>query len=164
MKIKNNTGFSLIELVVVIAIISILLAIAVPNFIRWRDNSNLREQARNISSDILLNKQRAAAENVRYRITFNSGTNDYVIQRESVLNANDFAADVSAVTKLVNPENTAITILGTPSFSGGVPAITLEPRGTSTAGSLVLQHTRRLSTATITANIMGRINVQYVYQ
>lgn len=151
MKIKNNKGFTLIELIITIAILGIVLAIAAPNFTRYRDNTNLREAARDISSDIQLYKQRAVAENAPYTITFNSGTNDYVIRKGAVVVA----------TKQVGAGNTSVRILGTPSFSGGVPTITLFPRGTSTFGSLTLQHSTRQSEAEITANIMGRTHVDY---
>ena len=152
MNIRKKWGFTLIELIIVIAILSIVLAIAAPNFTAYRDNTNLREAARDISSDIQLYKQRAVSENVQYSITFNSGTNDYVIKRVAAL----------VGTKQVGAGNSSIKILGAPIFSGGVPTITLLPRGTSTAGSLILQHTTRLSEATITANIMGRVHVDYV--
>lgn len=139
------------EMIVVIAISGIVLVIAAPNFTRYRDNKNLKEAARDLSSDIQLYKQRAVAENAPYTITFNSGTNDYVIMKGAVLVA----------TKQVGVGNANVRILGTPSFSGGVPTITLLPRGTSTNGSLTLQHTTRLSEAQITANIMGRTHVDY---
>ena len=160
MKIRKNNGFSLIELIIVIALIGILAAIAAPNFTRYRDNSNLKEAARDISSDIQLYKQRAIAENVRYRITFNSGANNYVVQRETTLNAGNFSSN-TLFTKDIGSANAIETYVAA-SF-GGNSYVTFLPRGTieEATGSLTLQHKTRLSTATINVSIMGRTNVQY---
>jgi type II secretion system protein H len=161
-KIKSSRGFTLIEMIIVLAIVGIALSIAVPNFNAYRHNTNLKEAARDISSDISLYKQRAVSENRGYKINFSALANTYTIQQETVTNGVRTGNYVALITKTVSAGNANIVIFGTPSFTGGVPNVTFNPRGTSGAGSLTLQHTQRLSTATITTNLMGRVNVQYI--
>jgi prepilin-type N-terminal cleavage/methylation domain-containing protein len=156
---KNN-GFSLIELIIVIAIISIGATIAVPQFRSYQYNTNLKEAARDIASDISLYRQRAVSENVQYRIIFNQTANDYIVAKESVLGAGDFFGNIIAIKKVAGG-NSLITMVSVPSFSGGVAYVTFQPRGTSTAGNVQLKHARISTIYKITTTIMGRVHVDH---
>lgn len=153
MTIKNEKGFNLIELVIVIALIGIVGAIAAPNFSRYRDNANLKEAARDIESDIQLSKQRAVAESAGYRIVFDKGANTYTTQK--------FVdpAWVNVATKTVGKGNAAINISADPTFVSNT--VTIQPRGTMNAGTLEIQHTQRQSKAYIIASSMGRVRMMY---
>lgn len=45
---KNNRGFTLIELLIVIALMAIMMAFAAPSMVEWRQNTQIKEVARDI--------------------------------------------------------------------------------------------------------------------
>ena len=67
---KKQSGFTLIELAVIIAIIGILSAIAVPSMISYRERAKLGGGGRDIYSAFQLAKSRAARDNNRITVSF----------------------------------------------------------------------------------------------
>lgn len=67
---KNRSGFSLMELMVVIAIIGIMAGIALPNILAWQTNLRLKAAARDLYSNIQKAKVEAAKRNVCVSIAF----------------------------------------------------------------------------------------------
>jgi prepilin-type N-terminal cleavage/methylation domain-containing protein len=156
MKVKSATrAFSLVELLIVIVILSILGTIAVPNFIKYRGNINLKQAAREISGDIQLCKQMAVAENVHYRIVLNVENNNYIIQRET---SPSNWTNVSSI-KNIGKDDASIKIIEDPTFESD--KIIFQPRGTTNAGTLVIQHEQLLSRASIITSLMGRVRIKY---
>ncbi len=152
--LKSAKGFSLIELLIVIALIAILAAIAAPNFSKYKDNANLKEAAREISGDIQLYKQRAVAENTRYRMVFDVDNNDYTVERDIGGVWNNVITD----KKIGGENNNIIKVIG------NTNTITFQTRGTSSAGTQIIRHEKRLSTATIVTSLMGRVTVTYDFK
>jgi type IV fimbrial biogenesis protein FimT len=153
-KIKQAKGFSLTEMIIVIAILAIAAAIAAPQYMAWRDNQNLREAVRDLASDIEFWRQRAIAENIYYQIQFNQGTNSYRIFQGGQLGTDPYSPLVPDVTK--SPGNiSSQVIISNVAFVP--PQITIQPRGTMSGGSVTLQHSTRGSTGQITlAQFSGR--------
>jgi type IV fimbrial biogenesis protein FimT len=60
---ENKNGFTLIELIIVIALLAILSAIAIPSFYGWRNQTKLRDAIETIKGDIEVAKSRAIREN-----------------------------------------------------------------------------------------------------
>jgi prepilin-type N-terminal cleavage/methylation domain-containing protein len=67
---KRADGFSLIELLVVLAIIMIMAAIAIPNVARFIRNYRINGAARNVAAEIQAARLKAIARNVRIGVIF----------------------------------------------------------------------------------------------
>jgi prepilin-type N-terminal cleavage/methylation domain-containing protein len=143
----KQRGFTLIELIITLALIIIMGALAVPFFQSYAINTNLKSAARDIQSDFSSLKGRAIAENTTFSITFNVANNNYLIQQGGVTiqtkTPSYFARDIR-ITSVTFPGST----------------ITFQTRGTASAGTLNLINSRN-STATITTTISGRTYVQF---
>jgi type IV fimbrial biogenesis protein FimT len=74
---RKDSGFSLTELMTVIAILAILSAIAIPGLIAWRNNAQLGRAARDVYSNFQKAKIEAARRNTVVTMTFRA--NDYVV-------------------------------------------------------------------------------------
>jgi len=77
---KNNKGFTLIEMVIVFIIIALLSTIAVPNILSWRANATLSDDARTLKADFEFAKIRAIRDNTPVTISFDTGNNSYSIR------------------------------------------------------------------------------------
>lgn len=153
--ISSVKAFSLVELLIAVAITSILFAISVISFSKLRANVCLREAARTISSDIQLCKTRAVSESVRYRIIIQMECNNYIIQKES---SPGYWTNVSSV-KNIGEQDDAVKIVKDPTYGGDM--IIFQPRGTTNAGTLEIQHAKFLSTAKIVTSLTGRVRIKY---
>jgi prepilin-type N-terminal cleavage/methylation domain-containing protein len=147
------TGFSLVELIVVILLISIVMAVAVPMWQKYRANTDLKSAAREVMADLSNAKQQAVAENLDvYQLTFNIAGNSYALTRTDT--------GVTIWTKSLASYGNGI-VIGSVSFSGS--AVNLHKRGTVSNGNLVLRNGLG-STAKITVNITGRTYVEFTMQ
>jgi len=73
-KLHRNSGFTLIELMIVIGMIGILTAISVPAVMKWLPNYRLKAAARDLYSNMQKAKMEAVKRNTDVLIIFTSGT------------------------------------------------------------------------------------------
>ena len=149
---KRN-GFSLVEMMIVMAIMGILFAIAIPQWNRYRENVDLRTTARDIAADIADIKAKATSERLPYTITFNITDDTYQIARQGT--------PVGGVKDIRNPtDRYPVDVdMTAANFSGG-NVLRFNVRGTTNNGSISLRNAQNL-TATIVVNITGRTHVKF---
>jgi Tfp pilus assembly protein FimT len=145
---RATGGFTAMELVIILALIAVVVAIAIPSYKRMELNANLRSAARDIQGRIAYLREKAMADNTRYTLTFDKANNRYRssdMKEDEWKYGSSFGQDIR---------------ISSVAFGGG-SAVTLETRGTlAVAGNIVLANSRD-STATIRCNLAGRTYVEF---
>jgi len=144
-------------MVMVIAIIAIMCAVAIPFFGGFIENRDLKTAAGVVASDFYQTKQNAIASNSLWTITFNVAGNSYTIAQ---LDSNGIPVSQSTNSPGSIKSTILIDPASPPNFMGTPLVVTFSPRGTVNSGSLQLVNSRT-STATVTISITGRTYVNY---
>jgi type IV fimbrial biogenesis protein FimT len=74
---KRECGFTMLELLITIIILSVLLGLAIPGFSRWIPNYRLRGAARDIYSNLQLAKMTAVKDRARCGVLFDVANSRY---------------------------------------------------------------------------------------
>ena len=158
----SNKGFTLIEMMIVIAIIGILSAVSLYGWLGYQDNLNLRTAAGEVMADIASCKQRAVSEGCEYFIQFTDGSPNYSISFNGPPQFTTCTTAPQTQAKNLTSFGSGLTISNTNFTSDLVSFI---PRGTlsSNTGRIVLTNSKN-STATITVQITGKAYVSFTMQ
>lgn len=102
MRIRNNAGFSLGELITIMGILLVLAAVAIPNFIDWRSKRQVSRAARDVYSSLQKTKIEAVRRNQICGIMFRNAQNDIVIYVENGVSPYQYDAGVDDLIKTVD--------------------------------------------------------------
>ena len=80
---RNDSGITFFELMVVVGIISILAGLAIPGFFNWLPQYRMRSAADDVLSALQYAKLRAIRENDIVSVTFNTANDSYLVFLDS---------------------------------------------------------------------------------
>lgn len=93
--IRNHRGFSLVEMMVVVALLSILALIGVPQFREYVPKYRVEAASKDLAAQMELYRVRSIANNVRHKLTF-----DDTAQKIIVETVNASGGVIASVTEL----------------------------------------------------------------
>ncbi len=141
---KKNSGFTLLELMIATAIITILVAVSVPSVTRWRENSQLDRAARAVYSDFQRAKLEAVKRNLWCSLSFTAGSG-YTVFVDANNSRTYDGGDPVLGNRLWSAYGTAgeqaggNTFIGTPIFFAG-DGLPRQAGGALGAGSIALEN------------------------
>ena len=74
---RAASGFTLLELIVAIAIASVVTGIAIPSFLSWMPTLRLSSGARQVAMDLQVARMKAISQNASNTVTFNVSAGTY---------------------------------------------------------------------------------------
>ncbi len=83
---RKESGFTLLELMVTVAIILIMASIAVPSFLSWLPRQRLRSAVTDLVADIQFVKLNAIKENRNWAVVFNTANDVYYVCSDDGVN------------------------------------------------------------------------------
>jgi prepilin-type N-terminal cleavage/methylation domain-containing protein len=146
---KTQRGFTLTETLIVIGIMSILSAIALPSFITWRNSAKYKEAAWGVVSGLRLGKQLALSTNREHRMDFDLDGRRYRLSIGNLPSASTTWTGVNAWTPLSAEVNWAsgAACTGTADFD-----VTFRPNGTAETEWLCVKDTSNALKYTVSVN------------
>ena len=155
--LRNNSGLTMAEVMVVIGIIGICSAIAIPNFIGWLPKQRLSSATNDVLGAIQSARLRALKDNSSVAIVFNPGADSYLVFLDNGNGAGiaDNSVQDGGEPTIGRGRMAAGVNLVSTSFGGTLRFDTRGfPVGLGVGGNIILSNNRGAS-KTITINVTG---------
>lgn len=166
-------GFTVIEVVVVMTVIGIMASIAIPSFMKWMPNINLKIAARELYTNMQMAKIQAIKENREWALVFDTADDSYAIWDDpGADNEWKTAGDNHVVKTVLLPSykyeiqfgnggaipNTKVTYAVTDDDPNKF-FVRFDPRGFGTAGYVYLQNENQTDSFAVGTPLTGTVRL-----
>jgi type IV fimbrial biogenesis protein FimT len=134
-----TSGFTLVELIITICLFGILATIAIPSFIAWRPNYELRRAARDLYANMQLAKLEAIKTNQSITVTFSTVNQNYTFPFRGNVQTTTLSNYDNRIVfgfGAVNQDWENINITQAVDYAGS--QVVFSPRGTCDLGAVYL--------------------------
>ena len=132
---KHTSGFTLLELLIIVAIMGILLSFALPALQPMRENAAEKEAARNVLAALRIARSNAITQNVEYQVAFDLDTRSFWLEEGDLpsdstvwIRVRDFGQFTSGLQMATKKECDHLTGDGTQGTADNI--IQFNPNGT----------------------------------
>ncbi|MBU2262082.1 MAG: GspH/FimT family pseudopilin [Proteobacteria bacterium] len=151
MRIRKGNGFTLLELMIVIAVMGIMTTIAIPSYQTFMAQRRLNGAARQVMSDLMAARMKAVSLNQKVKVSFGSN-HAYQIWNDADGNGTVADNEGDNIKKDIHPDYYDVTFNPIP---GTNPVF--QPRGTASNMTIILANST--GTKTITISTAGRVKI-----
>ena len=130
-----KNGITVIELMVVLAIIALMGILMAPAIGEWMDNYRIKQATRDVVSTLQLARMRAISARLEYRVVFNVANERYQLERGDLPSASTtwtLEGDVKSCPRSVDIDNT--------NFTSDI--VEFNPDGSSSNGSIFIDNAK----------------------
>jgi type IV fimbrial biogenesis protein FimT len=147
----NEKGFTLGEVLAVAGVMSIMMAIAVPNYVALQPGMRLNGAAREVLGKLMWARAKAVEQNNQWVVTFPTSHTFTLLDDKN--NSGTADAGESTQTFDIQTDYSGVTI----SKTGSDPIFT--SRGTTNTGSTTLTITNSSGSRTVTVTATGNVKI-----
>lgn len=139
MKKIKNSGFTLMELMIVIAIIAILAGVAIPNFIGFLPGQRLASGAQDILQGLQKSRSKAIMTNRPVVVNFNAAANSFTAFVDENADGALDAGELTIADDLTMPAGIDLST----NLVGAVTTVTFDSQGIpTTSGTMTVQNSK----------------------